>query len=840
MQIDKVLIISSRRLLAGAAALLLLLSLTAPAQQPTPSATVRVVARDQADKPVLGVQAQIKRNGVAVSSATTNEQGEAALVNLAPGVYEIVAAKEGFETLTQNEIRVTAGSSTEIRLTLVPKIEIKDAVNIRASAENPVEQGASPAAELQRAQVKNLPNKPATVADVLPLVPGVVRSPQGELTIEGSGEHRSAFLVNSADVTDPATGQFGLTIPIDSVETINVFKTPYLAQYGRFTAGVVSVETRRGGDKWHFEINDPLPVFRVRSRQLRGLREMSPRLVFNGPLIANRLFLSEGFEYILEKRPVRTLSFPRNESKQESYNSFTQLDYIISPAQTLTGTFHAAPQHRNFVNLDFFNPQPVTPSFRARDYTGTVIDRLTLGTNLLESTVGIRRSNAGVGAQGSAEMLLTPTGNRGNYFSSQDRRASRIEWLETFSVHPLNAVGAHNLKFGTTIARTTDRGDFDARPISILDAAGRPVQRIEFAGDQSFNRHDLETGAFGQDHWALTPKLAFDAGVRFERQGITGTSRFAPRIGFAWTPFAHQQTVIRGGVGVFYDRVPLSIYAFDRYPEQVVTKYAPDGTIVDGPRRFANITDQAAASRFPFIRRRNQAGNFAPYSTTWNIELEHNLSNFLRLRANYLSNSSSGVPIVTPGVVQGRDALILGGGGKSSYRQLELTARLSWKEGQEMFFSYVRSRANGDLNEFSRYLGNFPSPVVRPNQSSNLPGDLPNRFLAWGTLKLPWQMQFSPIVEYRSGFPYTVTDVARNYVGTPNQQRFPKFFSFDARISKDFKVNDKYSLRFAVSGFNLTNHFNALDVHANTADPQFGAFFGNYRRRFRVDFDVIY
>ena len=830
---------SSRRQFTGAV-LLLLLSLTALGQQPAPSATVRVVTRDQANAPVPGVQARLKRAGAAVSGATTNEQGEAALINLAPGVYEIVVAKEGFETLKQSEINATAGSSTEIRFTPVPKIEVKDSVNIRANAGNPVEEVASPATELRRTQVKNLPNKPATVSDALPLAPGVVRSPQGELVIAGSGEHRSALLVNSADVTDPATGNFGLTIPIDVVESVNVLKTPYLAQYGRFTAGVVSVETRRGGDKWHFELNDPLPEFRFRSRRLRGLRDASPRLVFNGPLIANRLFLSEGVEYILGKTPVRTLPFPRNESKQESFNSFTQLDYILSPAQTLTGTFHIAPQRRNFVNLDFFNPQPVTPSFRARDYTGTIIDRLTLGGNLLESTVGIRRSAARVGAQGSAEMLLTPTGNRGNYFGSQDRRTSRIEWLESFSVRPLARHGTHNLKFGTTIARTAYWGNFDARPVNILDAAGRPVQRIEFEGGQPFNRHDLESGVFGQDHWVITPKLSLDAGVRFERQAIAGVSRYAPRVGVAWTPFAHQQTVVRGGVGVFYDRVPLSVYTFDRYPEQVITNYAPDATIIDGPRRFANLTEQAAISRFPFIHSGGKAGNFAPYSTTWTIELEHNLSKFLRLRAGYLSNRSSGVPIITPGVAQGRDALILGGDGKSSYRQLELTARLSWKEGQEMFFSYVRNRARGDLNEFSHYLGNFPSSVVRPNQSSNLPGDLPNRFLAWGMMKLPWQMQIAPIVEHRGGFPYAVTDVARNYVGTPNQLRFPNFFSFDTRTSKDFKVNDKYSLRFAVSGFNLTNHFNALDVHANTADPQFGTFFGNYKRRFRVDFDVIY
>jgi hypothetical protein len=29
-------------------------------------------------------------------------------------------------------------------------------------------------------------------------------------------------------------------------------------------------------------------------------------------------------------------------------------------------------------------------------------------------------------------------------------------------------------------------------------------------------------------------------------------------------------------------------------------------------------------------------------------------------------------------------------------------------------------------------------------------------------------------------------------------------------------------------------------VHANTADPQYGIFFGNYKRRYRFDFDIIF
>ena len=84
-----------------------------------------------------------------------------------------------------------------------------------------------------------------------------------------------------------------------------------------------------------------------------------------------------------------------------------------------------------------------------------------------------------------------------------------------------------------------------------------------------------------------------------------------------------------------------------------------------------------------------------------------------------------------------------------------------------MFLSYVNSHARGDLNDFNNYLGSFPIPIIRPNQFSNLAGDIPNRFLAWGTIKLPLRFQISPMLELRDGFPYFMTDAAQNYVGTP-------------------------------------------------------------------------
>ena len=188
----------------------------------------------------------------------------------------------------------------------------------------PIEQASSQSTEVRLAEVKILPTKPATVSEILPLVPGIVQSPDGELKIDGSGEHRSALVVNQTDVTDPATGKFGQTIPVDSIESVNVLNTPFLAQYGRFTSGVVAVETRRGGEKWHAELNDPFPDFRIRSWHMRGIRDVSPRGVLGGPLLRNRLFLNTALQYNFQRESVLTLPFPRNESKKEWVNSFTQ------------------------------------------------------------------------------------------------------------------------------------------------------------------------------------------------------------------------------------------------------------------------------------------------------------------------------------------------------------------------------------------------------------------------------------------------------------------------------------------------------------------------------------
>jgi hypothetical protein len=380
------------------------------------------------------------------------------------------------------------------------------------------------------------------------------------------------------------------------------------------------------------------------------------------------------------------------------------------------------------------------------------------------------------------------------------------------------------------------------RPINLLDSASQLIERITFTGGQRFTNWDTEYAVFGQDHWTLPGRLAIDLGVRTESQVVSESLRVAPRAGISWNPFSHAGTVIRAGVGVFYDRVPLSVYSYSSYPNETVTMYGPGGQISSGPFFYLNgLGTVSSKSRFVFTE--SEPGNFTPRATTGSIRIEQPVTERLMLRIGYMQTESTGLVILNstaPDPVTNTGIRLLSGGGQSRYAQFESTARVRLDENRQLFFSYVRSHARGDLNDFADYLGSFPMPIVHVNQIADLPGDLPNRFLLWGAVKLPAGFRIAPLFEYRTGFPYSALNDLQHYVGVPNSYRFPNFLSLDARFSKDIKVSPKYTVRLSVSTYNLTDHFNPEAVHWNVDDPAYGLFFGQRGRRYTGDFDVLF
>src|SRR5262249_17681837 len=69
--------------------------------------------------------------------------------------------------------------------------------------------------------------------------------------------------------------------------------------------------------------------------------------------------------------------------------------------------------------------------------------------------------------------------------------------------------------------------------------------------------YDMFPGSwFITDDFRMKPSLTLSYGLRHEFQThLVDKLNFAPRAGIAWSPFKNRKTTIRGGVGIFFDRL---------------------------------------------------------------------------------------------------------------------------------------------------------------------------------------------------------------------------------------------------------------------------------------------
>ncbi len=108
-------------------------------------------------------------------------------------------------------------------------------------------------------------------------------------------------------------------------------------------------------------------------------------------------------------------------------------------------------------------------------------------------------------------------------------------------------------------------------PALIRSLGGGASQFTLAAGQPGLSVGQFDISPFFGDEWKIRPNLSLSLGLRFETQtNIHDYRDFAPRIALAWAPGAHvgkpPKTVLRPGVGIFYDRFALAnVLAADRF-----------------------------------------------------------------------------------------------------------------------------------------------------------------------------------------------------------------------------------------------------------------------------------
>lgn len=763
--------------------------------------------------------ATVRLSGPVVLETETDENGNYTFAAVASGSYRIEAFLSGLEAA--RTVSVEAGKIVRAELQLKPA-DVKSSVTVTATA--PETKDPAPSETISEKTLREAPNANERFENALPLIPGVVRGPDGRINLKGARTTQSGALVNSANVTDPATGIPAINVPIDVVSSVQVISNPYDPQYGKLTGAVSTVETKTGDyGKFHVSVQNLFPRLRDRDGAIRGIGASTPRLTVTGPIVKDRIAFTQSVEYRFVRTPVNSLPPLERDTKLESFDSYTQADFIVTPQQTATVSFALYPQKLDYFGLNTFTPQPSTPDFHQRGYQVYVQHRYLTGQqSFLTSQFSYKTFDADVTAQSDDAYRLLPDTTEGGFFSRQARRTSRVEWQENYQFAPRRFLGSHQFRVGLNYAHSSYDGRQSFLPAEIANASHTAVERVTFTAPTSFAVGQSETAWYAGDQWSIVPRLTVSLGARFDGDTVTGSTHASPRAGFLVSLTSDSRTILKGGVGVFYDRVPLMMPVFEQLPNRTVALLGPSGEELSST----------------FYRNQITGGLRNPRSTSWNLELDRKVFQGLLLRVAFEQRKTTDDFIVSP-LSEGRSGILsLSNGGSDSYKEFQVTARYQIRH-HVLNASYVRSRAFGDLNDFNQFFGTLAQPVIQPNARGRLAFDAPNRFLLWGSISAPWKLTLVPVYDLHTGFPYSVQDEFREYIGPRNTKRYPRFSSFDLQVTRRLTIpvgDRRLRARAGIGIFNLFNHFNPRDVQSNLASAQFGGFFNNAWREYRGKF----
>jgi hypothetical protein len=552
-----------------------------------------------------------------------------------------------------------------------------------------------------------------------------------------------------------------------------------------------------------------------------GIAAFSPRITFSGPIAKDRIAFTQSFEYRYERDPVDSLPILQSWTRSENFNSYTQTDFSISSKQTASTSFAIFPQRLDYYGLNTFTPQPSTPDLNERGYQGYLQHRyVTDSGGLLTSQVSFRRFDADLVPNSDAPYELLVETTEGGFFNHQNRNTTRTEWGEIFHSHPHRFLGSHEVTAGADFAHSSYDGRQQFLPVQILGVAGYPLEQIQFGPTSIFSVDQNEAAWFAGDEWTVSNRLTLDLGLRFDRDSVTDTVNTAPRAGFILALTKDSKTLLKGGAGIFYDRVPLDIPAFPYLPSRTVSTLDALGGVLSSTEYFNAISN----------------GLRDPRSEVWNLEVDRQVSSDFLLRVAYQQRNTVHEFFLNPIAYGSTGNLSLSDRGSDFYKEFQVTGRYRI-HGSTLNASYVRSRAYGDLNDFNQFFGNDPQAVIQPNQRGRLNFDAPNRVLTWAEIAAPWKLTFAPVIDTHTGFPYSTINQYRDFVGPRNELQRPRFVSTDLQVWREIRlpIKEKHA-RIGAGVFNVFNHPNYRDVQNDVDSYRFGEFFNGVNREFHGKF----
>ena len=368
-------------------------------------------------------------------------------------------------------------------------------------------------------------------------------------------------------------------------------------------------------------------------------------------------------------------------------------------------------------------------------------------------------------------------------------------------------------------------------------------------GNARVEQNNPNIGVYAQDEWKINSKITLNIGVRYDLQFLktiaTDTNNVSPRAGFAWTPRGSRRTVIRGSFGLFYDRVPLRALANALLSggntttlagtSQVSVSLSPAQT---GAPVFPNIAASLPPSVLVNFTTMNSHMQNA-YSEQGSFEIEHQLGNHATVSASYqhvrglhlIASVNQNVPsCVAAGTNNGcRPNPSFGNNSQyspladSHYDGLHLSFVQKPVRWGSYRISYTYSKALDDVGEFF-----FSSPIDNFNiwrDYGRSDDDQRHRVVFDAALNLPRGFRLTGMLQYYSSLPFNITTGATTIQGTParpvvngdyisrNAGHGFDFFTASARLSRTFRLGERWTLEPMLETFNALNHPNGVTLN---------------------------
>ncbi len=374
-----------------------------------------------------------------------------------------------------------------------------------------------------------------------------------------------------------------------------------------------------------------------------------------------------------------------------------------------------------------------------------------------------------------------------------------------------------------------------------VDSSGNPLAKIVDSppGGGRFRQSVQRYGLYAQDSWRVTPSFTLNYGLRYDTTsglfnsngadqsqnpalallltpgapfpfGVPHDYRkaFAPRLGIAYAPGASANTVIRAGVGMYYNDLAQNGWA-DAFRAVDTTLNPGDPAALIDPKYHTPYALQASA------------GVEHTFNRTWGVDVyyEHQQGVHQYRRYEYVSGLT--LPATIPNNIS-----VFRTDNRSRYdgvsfvvqhnsRWLNITAHYTlanattWGATVGELFDYVNGVSNV-LNPFG------------PGDHGPSGEDVRHRFVLAGTVHLPWKFEVSTLSQFESARPFTLaTAVDINGDGVANDRavvngrqttldefRGVPFAQVDLRVSRDFRPNEHISIKPFAEFFNLFNRQN--------------------------------